>query len=113
MSHIVLLAVALSVGSPPWSEAELGQKGTLPSPKSYRVVYQPTARIQVDGRADEPSWTHAPRETGFRFPWRKDVAPATEFRALCDAAHLYFAFRVNDSDLVVLDKLRDKQGRRV
>jgi hypothetical protein len=63
----------------------------------------------LDGRADEPVWSKAAPETGFPFPWKKAPAPATEFRALCDEAHLYFTFRVHDDDIVVLDKLRDEE----
>ncbi len=109
MSHVVLLAVVFAVGVPPWTKAELGQKETLPSQKTYRVVYLPAAKVQIDGRVDEPSWKKAQAEKGFVFPWRNEAAPSTEFRALCDAAHLYFAFRVKDSDIVVLDTLRDKE----
>jgi hypothetical protein len=80
-----------------------------PSDQTYRVRYVPEAKITVDGRADEPAWSQADVEQRFRFPWSKSPAPPTEFRALCDAANLYFTFRVQDADIVVLDRLRDEE----
>jgi hypothetical protein len=80
-----------------------------PSDLTYPVRYVPQAGIVVDGRADEPDWALAHVEHRFAFPWKQAAAPRTEFRALCDAAFLYFTFRVHDEDIVLLDALRDKQ----
>lgn len=81
-----------------------------PSDTTYRVCYLPKAKIELDGKADDPDWSRANVERQFRFPWKKDVvAPATEFRALCDDTYLYFAFQAEDADMFVLDMLRDKQ----
>ena len=88
-----------SVESPPAS----------PSNKTYQVCCLPTATIRLDGRADEPDWSKARVEKQFTFPWKQAAAPLTEFRALCDNRYLYFTFRVHDADIVVLDKLRDKE----
>lgn len=63
----------------------------------------------LDGRADEAAWAQAVVEKHFVFPWKNAAAPATEFRALCDGTELYFSFRVQDADIVVLDKLRDEE----
>jgi len=60
------------------------------------------ANIVLDGRADVPVWSKAMVEKGFFFPWKKAAAPATEFRALSDETHLYFAFRVHDEDIVTI-----------
>ena len=79
------------------------------SDKTYPVRYLPTAKIQLDGRLDDPDWSRAAVEKNFAFPWKQAAAPPTEFRALCDDAYLYFSFRVEDADVVVLDKLRDEQ----
>ncbi|MBI5820409.1 MAG: exo-alpha-sialidase [Verrucomicrobia bacterium] len=79
------------------------------SEQTYRVRYVPNAAIKVDGRANEPLWAGAAVEKQFIFPWNKAAAPATEFQALCDDTHLYFTFRMQDDDIVVLEKLRDKQ----
>ena len=80
-----------------------------PSDTTYRVRRLPQAKIRLDGRLDEPEWSRANVERHFIFPWKKADAPPTEFLAFCDDQYLYFAFRVEDADIVVLDKLRDKQ----
>jgi hypothetical protein len=79
------------------------------SQTAYRVRRLDKAEITVDGRADEPQWAQAAVERHFIFPWKKIEAPATEFRALCDGADLYFTFRVHDEDVVVLGTLRDEE----
>ena len=79
------------------------------SPQTYRVRWQPSAGITLNGRADSPAWAGAAAETHFIFPWKPTAAPTTEFRALCDETHLYFTFRVHDEDIVVLDRLGSKQ----
>jgi hypothetical protein len=79
------------------------------SVQTYPVRYLPQAKIRIDGRADEPEWSRASVESRFFFPWKQAAAPPTEFRALCDDTYWYFTFRVHDADIVVLDKLRDKE----
>lgn len=80
-----------------------------PSDVTYRVRRLPHARVRIDGRLDEPEWSQASVERHFIFPWSKAAAPATDFRAFCDEQYLYFAFRVEDADIFVLGKLRDKE----
>lgn len=80
-----------------------------PSDRSYPVRYAPQAKLVIDGRVDEAEWALAHVEQRFVFPWNQAVAPWTEFRAFYDEAFLYFAFRVHDEDVVLLDQLRDKQ----
>ena len=79
------------------------------SDKTYKLRYLPTVEIQLDGRMEERVWLQANQETGFIFPWKQTEAPPTEFRALCDDTHLYFAFRIEDADVFVLESLRDEQ----
>jgi hypothetical protein len=76
---------------------------------TYRVRRVPRAKIRLDGRLDEPEWSRANVERHFIFPWKKADAPPTEFLAFCDDEFLYFAYRVEDADIFVLDKLRDKE----
>jgi hypothetical protein len=82
---------------------------TKPSRQTYVVRWLPGAKITLDGRADEAAWKEASRDTRFTFPWKQAPAPATEFRALCDGTNLFFTFRLQDPDIVVLDKLRDEE----
>ncbi len=80
----------------------------LGSDRTYQAR-RATTPITIDGRADEPSWDHAVVERQFTFPWRHTSAPRTELRALWDDSYFYFTFRVQDSDVVVLDHYRDEQ----
>jgi hypothetical protein len=80
------------------------------SDKTYRARYLPQATIELDGRLDEPAWSNAAVEQGFIFPWKERPAPPTEFRAVCDEANLYVAFRADDADVFVLDKFRDEEN---
>ena len=103
MSPLMLFAMISAAGEP-----ERPDKAW--SDQTYPVRYVPKLQIAVNGRGDAADWSLARVEKQFFFPWKKKTpAPATEFRALCDDQHLYFTFRVHDKDLVVLDKLRDKQ----
>jgi hypothetical protein len=77
--------------------------------KTYRVRYLPAVEIELDGRLDDPAWSKAAVEKDFIFPWKERAPPPTEFRAVCDEAHLYVAFRVEDADVFVLDKFRDEE----
>lgn len=79
------------------------------SGSTYRVRYLPELKIELDGRSDEPEWSRAELEKHFAFPWKKSPAPPTEFRALCSRDDLYFAFRLQDPDIFVLEKLRDEE----
>jgi hypothetical protein len=79
------------------------------SEQTYQVRWLPGAEMVLDGRADEPAWKEATADKRFGFPWKQGPAPETEFRALCDGTNFYFTFCVQDTDLVVLDRLRDEE----
>lgn len=79
-----------------------------PSGQTYAARWIPPGSIRLDGRADEPVWAQAVAEKRFAFPWKTAPAPETEFRALWDDEHLYFAFRVQDSDIVLVENWRDE-----
>jgi hypothetical protein len=61
------------------------------------------ARVTVDGSLDEPVWATARRIRSFSSPWAADLPVQTEFLSFVSDENLYFAFRVEDSDLVILD----------
>ena len=95
-----LVVSAVNAAEPPPGKA---------SEQTYRVRWLPGAQVVLDGRADEPAWKKAAVEKRFVFPWKQAPTPETEFRALCDATNLCFTFRVQDADIVVLDRLRDER----
>ena len=105
--------VAAVGGVVAWLAARGANAGEPPpgiaSEQTYQVRWLPAAKIYLDGRADEAAWKEAAVERHFIFPWKPTPAPETEFRALCDGRHLYFTFRVQDADVVVLDRLRDEE----
>ena len=70
------------------------------SVKTYRV-HSTDDEIEINGRLDERAWADAALATDFTFPWQEREAPAIEFRALTDPTHFYFAFRVEDADIVI------------
>jgi len=81
----------------------------------YDIAYVPSPRIVIDGKLDEKAWDKADLITNFHMqlspPSSRASGPAsastpaatpqTQFRALCDDANLYFAFRVCDDDIMV------------
>jgi hypothetical protein len=80
-----------------------------PAQSVYRAQYAPNLKINLSGRADDPQWSLAVVEKQFIFPWNNDiVAPRTEFRALCGDTDLFFAFDVDDADIVVVDQYVNK-----
>ncbi|MCX7887457.1 MAG: exo-alpha-sialidase, partial [Verrucomicrobiae bacterium] len=78
------------------------------SDQTYRARFVRAAKIRLDGKLDEPAWRRAEVERNFVFPWKQAAAPPTEFRALCDEQHLYFAFCAQDDDLVVRDQVEQE-----
>lgn len=68
--------------------------------ETYVVGHAVGAPIVVDGVLNDDAWKHATLETRFSFPWQKREPPPTEFRAVADDTHVYFAFRVTDTDVV-------------
>ena len=92
MRHAILaICIVFASGCSP-SESSL---------KTYNVRDVSDADVVVDGTIEEPAWTDAKLETEFSFSWQERKAPATEFRALTDDSYFYFAFRVEDADIVV------------
>lgn len=77
--------------------------------QTYQVRWRPSAKIELDGRADEPAWAQAVVEKHFVFPWKQSPAPTTEFRALWDDVNFYFSYRVQDADIVVLERLAEER----
>lgn len=107
----ILLALAQAAGFLFAAEPAPSPPADLrpPGDQTYLVRHLAHPGIRIDGRADEPAWAQATAETRFLFPWKQVPAPATEFRALSDGSALYFTFRVQDADIVVLDQLRDEE----
>ncbi len=115
-ANLAVVATLLVVAGVGAKEPAAVGRPTSPPPgkasgQAYRVRWLPGAKIALDGRAQERVWGKAAADKRFVFPWKQAKAPKTEFRALCDGTSLYFTFRVQDADIVVLDQLRDEQDQ--
>lgn len=104
-----LLASAVLAAERPPADDQAGPPLGKCSEQTYRARSLREAKIELDGRADEPAWGEAAVEKRFVFPWKQAPAPGTEFRALCDSTNFYWSFKVRDADIVALDNLRDEE----
>ncbi|WP_242082370.1 carbohydrate-binding family 9-like protein [Aestuariivivens sediminis] len=58
----------------------------------------------INGNGDSPFWMEAHVLSDFKSPWdQKEIAPI-EFRALHNSKHLFFYFRVKDTDVYIDQK---------
>ena len=104
-----LFVFSAGAGEPAAAGTKAEPQGGKASDQTYQVRWLEGVKIVVDGRADESAWKEAAVEKRFVFPWKQTPAPLTQFRALCDGTNFYFTFRVEDADIVVLDRLRDEE----
>ena len=58
---------------------------------------------RIDGVLGDDEWSSELWESDLVFPWRVEPAPATSFIVQTDGTALYFAFRVTDDDVVLVD----------
>lgn len=95
---VTLVAAGLSLNaSGSWSAPSSAASAS----KSYEVREVADPNLTLDGTLSEPAWDTAGIETGFSFPWQDRPAPGTEFRAFRSDGSFYFAFRVEDEDIVL------------
>jgi hypothetical protein len=92
--------------------------GEEPRAKTYPVQSVPANAITIDGKLADSEWPADGWETGFSFPWRQRNTPRTEMCCVTDGKRLLFAFRCDDSDLVLRgavpeDEMKAAQGDRV
>ncbi|MDA9764787.1 carbohydrate-binding family 9-like protein [Opitutales bacterium] len=66
----------------------------------YKSVSLLGITMNVDGQLDEKIWETAYWERDFTFPWQTMKTPATAFCSASDREYLYFAFKVQDTDIV-------------
>lgn len=78
--------------------------------RTYVVAPVGVSVPRVDGILGAGEWPAARWESDLAFPWRAEPAPATEFIVRADGAALYFAFRVADEDVVIVDGPPDDES---
>lgn len=87
--------------------------GVLPGgnehcPQKYETsLKKETITIEVDGKLDDEEWGDVKQEINFTFPWQDRMPPPTEFFAIMDTSHFYFAYRVEDKDIVMRESGRE------
>src|SRR5688500_12685217 len=101
-----LLAVGLAVGATSFAATEGPGKDQFIRPA------RTSAKLDIDGKLDEPAWAQAPVFAGFvqRFPVAGNPpSEKTEMRVLYDDRNLYVAIRCFDSQP---EKISRRLGRR-
>lgn len=84
----------------------LGCKEYCPQ-KYIAALNKETIAIKVDGKLDNEEWNDTKQEINFTFPWQDRMPPATEFYAKIDVKRFYFAYRIEDTDIVMVDSYRE------
>ena len=77
--------------------------------KKYVAGYYEARDMLIDGRIIEELWTNVKADTGFTFPWEKGLVPATEFRIFYDSGNLYYAFIVQDDEIVCRQHVEEEE----
>ncbi len=68
---------------------------------TYTVVKRGAAAT-VDGQVDEAVWADVPAIAGgFHYPWEREEAPKTVFKAFHDGTNFYFSFICADAQVLV------------
>lgn len=71
-------------------------------PKAF-VIPKYEVGINIDGKAKEAIWKRAKTYDKFKSPWDSLQVPLTTFKSFCDTSHLYFHFKVKDSQVICYD----------
>lgn len=74
--------------------------------QTYLVAYQPQAPV-LDGSLTEALWDRL-KPIGFSNPWEAGKMPDSQFKAYHDGNYLYFAFDVEDPNIVVFERVHDE-----
>lgn len=85
--------------------------GTVSDLEEKRKTYsikKIDGNLSVTGRGDDPQWRQANALTDFLYPWEKEKAPPTLFKALHNDQWVYFLFDVIDTDVNVRRVSDDK-----
>lgn len=71
--------------------------------KKYLTYAENSSKIKVDGKLGYDEWNDTKQEKSFTFPWQGRTPPATEFYAKVDAKYFYFAYGVEDPNIIMVD----------
>ena len=85
--------------------------GTLANPQEGLKTYsikRLKENLLMTGKGSDPQWGAADILTDFHYPWEKEDAPLTSFKALHNEEWVYFLFDVKDDDVNIRQKTNDK-----
>ncbi|BBU98427.1 sugar-binding protein [Providencia hangzhouensis] len=71
--------------------------------KEYQINHTDQLKSLNDATKSTEVWEKAEVLTDFTYPWEKEVAPKTDFRALWSDDALYFRFIADDKDIQLGD----------
>lgn len=71
----------------------------LPTTKTYSVK-KAKKSIRLTGEGRDKEWKKVNALCDFGYPWRAEIAPKTEFKALYDETHFYFLYRATDAEII-------------
>lgn len=80
-----------------------GRAAETPCAKTYLVGPVTLPAPRIDGVFEEDEWPAKTWNEAMSFPWRDEPAPATAFSFQADDQALYFAFRVADENVVLVE----------
>ena len=86
-----------------------GRAGSTPCATTYLVRPATAPAPRIDGVLEEREWPAESWDAEMSFPWREEAAPATAFSLQADDEALYFAFRVVDEDVVIIEGSPDDE----
>ncbi len=72
------------------------------------IVKLAPSTILINGHLSEPQWQQASITKSFTLPWRDFLPQKTQFSTFIDDNNLYFAFIVNDTDVVLSNDFIDE-----
>jgi hypothetical protein len=64
--------------------------------------------LLITGKGDDPLWKEANELSAFVYPWEKERAPFTSFKALHSNDWLYCLFTVTDENIITYEEKKDK-----
>jgi len=64
--------------------------------------------LVITGKGDNPLWKEAHELSSFFYPWEKDKAPFTSFKALHNDGWLYCVFTATDENIFTYVERKDK-----
>ncbi|WP_440874402.1 carbohydrate-binding family 9-like protein [Thalassotalea sp. PLHSN55] len=101
-SIALLTFIIVSANAKPLVIVNLTEKASAQQNQSNSTT------TNIDGKLTEPLWQKATKVDNFSLPWRKHIPQATVFKSFIDDKDFYFAFQVNDNEIVIQENISDE-----